>query len=128
MSLVHQNRFAESSGDDTVPALPQELFAAGVVENTPEVAPKGLPATFAMDAEDTESLASRNSEVSSVEDMGGDVPVNNRLVWDRDQDVPPEVRTAANLRTLAPELGQCHMVASCQGQSGDNGGPRCTFL
>ena len=38
-----------------------------------EGAPQGLPASFAMDAEDTESLASRNSEVSCVEDMGGDV-------------------------------------------------------
>ena len=124
MSLLHQIRFAELSGDDTVPALAQELVAAGVVENTPtmieaeiipptnlldcgvfKVAPQGLPATFAMDAEDTESLASRNSAVAFVEDMGGDVPVNNwrlRLVWDRDQDVPPEVRTAANLiSTLA---------------------------
>ena len=46
-----------------------------------------------MNAEDTENLVSRNSPVLTfVEKVGGNVPVNNRrlrLVWDRDQDVPP---------------------------------------
>ena len=61
-------------GEDTIPPVqPQGLFA-GVVENTPtmheaggvsEGAPQVLPATFALDAEDTESLASRNSAVVS---------------------------------------------------------------
>ena len=105
-------------GEDTVPVQPQGLFAAGVVENTPtmheaggvsEGAPQVLPATFALDAEDTESLASRNSAVSRMEDVGGGGPLNNRrlmLVWDRDQDVPPEVRNAVNLiRTLATRVG-----------------------
>ena len=66
VSPAHQNRFAELPGDDTVPAQLKELFAAGLVENAPttieavsEGASQGLPATFAMDAEDTESLASR---------------------------------------------------------------------
>ena len=77
---------------------PQGLFAAGVVENTPTMheaggvsegaAPQVLPATFALDAEDTESSASRTSAVSHIEDVGGGGPLNNRrptLVWDRDQ-------------------------------------------
>ena len=105
--------------EDTIPPVqPHGLFAAGVVENTPtmheaggvsEGAPQVLPATFALDAEDTESLTSRNSAVARMEDVGGGGPLNNRrlmLVWDRDQDVPPEVRIAANLiRTLATRVG-----------------------
>ena len=34
-SAVHRNRFAELSGDDTVPVVAQELFAARVIENAP---------------------------------------------------------------------------------------------
>ena len=51
VSLVRQNRFAELSGDDTPLALPQELFAAGVIEDAPTtIEAEVIPPTTLLDS------------------------------------------------------------------------------
>ena len=88
--------------------LPQRRSPDPTVPNTPARPEPSLQTTFAMDDDDTESVASRNSGHEMREEMVGTANRIRRLrlVWDLAQDVLPEVRTAATLiRSLAARVG-----------------------
>ena len=115
-----RNRFSALADADTAPASPRGLVEAGVefrasddvpqrrspdptVPDTPAGQEPLLQTTFAMDDDDTESVASRNSGHDLRDGVAGTA---NRIRRLRAQDLLPEVRTAATLiRSLAARVG-----------------------
>ena len=82
------------------------LMEDGEVAHT---APNSEPTVAALDADDTDSLASRSPCSAAADNFSGNRPASRRrlrLVWDPEQNLSPEVRTAATvIRSLANRVG-----------------------